>query len=152
MCACARVRACVWGGLCAGWWVRNMFKYGRCIRKTEGILYGTYEGKKWQMLTRSKAAGNIYSGGASGGPQMEEKEAEEAPRVKSWRGKLVASVGHRGSGRDGTFYLSRAAGEAPEGRALCPQSHCRGSSYWGWPSLTWRTFQTQREDTISRVL
>lgn len=80
---------------------------------------------------------------------MEEKTEEG---VKRRRGKLVAWVGHRAAGGDGMFYLSGAAGEAPEGRAACPQSHCRGSSCWGWPSLTWRTFQTQREDTISLPL
>lgn len=71
---------------------------------------------------------------------------EKAPGVKSRRGNLVASaVGEFVV----TLYLSTVAWEGQEGRAFCPRSRCRGSSYWGWASLMWRTFQTHREDRIS---
>lgn len=81
--------------------------------------------------------------------KKQREEPEKALDVKSRRGNLVSPVSHGGAGRGGAFYLHREAGGAPEGRAVCPQGRCRGSSYWGWLSLTWRTFQTQREDTIS---
>lgn len=80
--------------------------------------------------------------------KKQREELEKAPGVKKLERK-ISCIGRRGVRPDTTLYLSTVAWEGQEGRAFCPQSRCRGSSYWGWVSLIWRTFQTHREDRRS---
>lgn len=112
------------------------------------FLCGEKEGRKPMMLTCSDAAEedvkrNIWrssEGRRSGGRR-------KLQASKSRRGKI--SRPSRGVCPEVRLYLSTVAWEGQEGRAFCPRSRCPGSSYWGWTSLTWRTFQTHREDRMS---
>lgn len=99
------------------------------------------------MLTWSNVDSRGTSGGAQRGEEAEGVVGESSRCQKSER--KISCLGRRGVRPDVTLYLSTVAWEGREGRAFCPRSRCRGSSYWGWASLTWRTFQTHREDTIS---